>query len=237
MSFLQNRWSWTFLCVLALSLSFTLSDELYVPYLKKNIRRKVRSSQILKRDKDDHCYFPGLCDIKTTKCNIPKVPLANLTAQTFFENYVSKDKPVIIQLCDPNKKKSPQSIEECLSQIIDNSTGLFRWNEIIQRVLPPQKYQEYVRIEHLGTPSERGKQCDVHPLEDRNKQVYGEIIQRIHTIPSLFEDLDMFNELIGYLSSVDGELLGTYVCFLFFRPKSESGERKRANISQQATNG
>merc|ERR1712039_774554 len=64
------------------------------------------------------------------------------------------------------------------------------------------------RGEENGSPKSRSETCDIHPLNDRNKSTYARIIESIHGIPSILEQLDIFNDLIGFLSSSDGPLLG-----------------------------
>ncbi|ETO13971.1 hypothetical protein RFI_23396 [Reticulomyxa filosa] len=162
----------------------------------KNLHKKVSSSKILSRDRDGDCYFPGFCNINISHCNIDRVPLKDLSYEEFVANYVDKERPVILELND-------------LSEMLDNSSGIFEWQSMISRVRNKQDFEHLVDLEYKhSTPYERSQTCDIHALEDRKTVVYKEIIDRIYKIPEILEHIDIFNHLIGYLSTVDGSLLG-----------------------------
>ena len=170
----------------------------------RNLNRNVSSNHILDRYENGECVFPGCCDIPINECNIDRVPLSTLSHDDFITNYVQKEKPVLIQLCD-----DPNGSNDCdLSFVLDNSTGIWEWNQMISAVRPLDYLNIYRPMEQHGTPKDRAETCDIHPLNDRDTRTYRQIIDSIHGIPRILEDLDFFNDLIGYLQTADGPLLG-----------------------------
>ena len=180
--------------------SLTLSQVIEAYQIGQNLEKPVSSSDILNRYDDGECIYPGFCNIDINKCNIPKIPLSSLTYDRFISDYVIKQQPVILQVD--------------VYDIIDNSTQIWEWNKIISMVRSPSDYKNiYYRNEYKnGTPKDRSTTCDIHPLNDRdrddNKGNYKKIINSIKQIPPIFEELDLFNSLIEYLKYSDDPLLG-----------------------------
>ena len=194
--------SFLFLFKLYIITSIPVSSEVIEAYhIGANLDKHVSSSDILSKYANGHCKYPGICNIDTTKCNIDKIPLSSLTYDSFINNYVTKQQPVIIQM-------------DNLSDIIDNSSQIWEWNKIISMVRSSDDYKNiYYKNEYEnGTPKDRSSTCDIHPLNDRDRDDkngnYKLIINSIKSIPSIFEELDFFNDLIGYLSHGDDPLLG-----------------------------
>ena len=50
--------------------------------------------------------------------------------------------------------------------MIDNSTGVFQWDDIIQQVRGEDDYKNLQDIEFNGSPFQREKTLDIHPLKD-----------------------------------------------------------------------
>ena len=179
-----------------------VSSEIVEAYhIGENLQKQVSSSDIFSRYENGDCKYPGICDIDINKCNIPKVPLSSLTYDTFIDNYVIKQQPVILQV-------------ENVFDIIDNSSQIWEWNKIISMVRSFDDYQNiYYKNEYEnGTPQQRSDTTDIHPLNDRDRDdkngTYKLIINSIKSIPSIFGELDIFNDLVEYLKHGDDPLLG-----------------------------
>eukprot|EP01083_Nonionella_stella_P062142 161654_1 len=194
--------SWCIYLLLFVSYLLSLSSAKVIEayHVGTNLEKNVSSSDIFKRYEDGHCMYPGVCDIPIHRCNIDRIPLSKLSKQQFIQDYVIPKKPVIIEMCD-----DPSDCD--LSSILDNSSGIWEWNKMISTVRPSD-YKHLYLTETNGTPKDRAETCDIHPLEDRNQTMYQPIIESIHDIPAIFEELDIFNELVGYLKYSDGPLLG-----------------------------
>lgn len=164
------------------------------------LTRNVSSNQIMDKDDDGNCYFPPFCHLNTSKCNIPRIDINDLSMDTFYKNYYIPKKPVIIQLC-------PDPSNHCnLSQIIDNSSHLFKWNRIVSLLRSEQDYKFLLDLEMNGTPKDRANTIDIHPLKDKERKLYKQIIDGI-TPPNIFSQMDMFNELNAFLSTSDGPMM------------------------------
>eukprot|EP01084_Bolivina_argentea_P173296 300153_1 len=182
---------WLFILFLCLCKG-KVSDEL--------LNRNVTSDQILEKDENGNCFIPPFCNLDISKCNIPRVNVNDLSYKQFHEEYYIPQKPVIIQLC-------PDASNGCnLSQIIDNSTGIFEWHKIIERVRPKNEYEYLVKLEKNGTPKDRANTIDIHPLKDRDPATYKEIID--HILPlSVLDEIDMYNDLNGFLKTSDNPIM------------------------------
>lgn len=166
----------------------------------KLLNRSVSSAQILQKDDNNNCYFPPLCRLNISKCNIPKIALNDLSFDDFYNEYFVPKRPVMIQLC-------PNPSSKCdLSQIIDNSTNLFEWHKILSIIYSKQEYEDLIHLELNGTPKDRANTIDIHPLKDRQPKKYKDIIDRIHP-PSMFEKIDIFNDLNGFLTTSDNAMM------------------------------
>ena len=185
------------------------SDIIEAYHIGENLDKNVSSDDVLKRYDNGHCIYPGICDLDINQCNIPRISLSQLTYQQFIDNYVMKQQPVIIEIC--------QDYSHCdLSSIINNSSQIWEWNKIINTVRPKDYHNIYSPLEYnYGTPKDRAETCDIHALDDRNQTVYKSIIDSIIQIPAIFEQLDFFNDLVGYLKYSDGPLLGIVVSVIF----------------------
>ena len=138
--------------------------------------RPTTSDLILSKDSNGDCYFPPFCKLDTTKCNIPKISYKTIenNPNIFYNNYVSKNKPVIIQFCpqttntNNSNNWNNSTHNNCdLSMIINNKTGIFNWETIISHVRSNKDYNDYISIELNGTMRNRSQTCDIHSLNDK----------------------------------------------------------------------
>ena len=188
------------LLVIICIISISSSQIIEAYHIGENLEKSVSSSDILNRYKNGECIYPGFCNINVDKCNIPKIPLSSITYDSFIKNYVIKQQPVILKVD--------------IYDIIDNSTQIWEWNKIISMVRSLSDYTDiYYQNEYKnGTPKDRSTTCDIHALNDRNRDDkngnYKKIINSIKKIPSIFDRFDLFNSLIEYLKYSDDPLLG-----------------------------
>ena len=164
------------------------------------LHRNVTSDQIFETDENGNCFIPPFCNLNITKCNIRKIHLNDLSFKAFYDQYYIPKRPVILQVC-------PDSSTSCdLSQIIDNSSNIFEWHKIVSTVRSQQEYQNLLNLEQNGTPKDRASSIDIHPLKDRQPKIYKDIIDRIHP-PEIFEEIDIFNDLNGFLTTSDNPMM------------------------------
>jgi len=151
------------------------------------------SDKLFERDENGECAFPPFCNLDVERCNVDRIPLHDFNGKYFLKHYYRKQEPVIIQLC-PDLSQYP----ECLSSMIDNSTGVFQWDDIILQVRGQEDYKNLQDLEFNGSPFEREKTLDIHPLKDNEPKIYKEIIDRIKPLRVL-ERIDIFNDIASFI--------------------------------------
>ncbi|ETO29954.1 hypothetical protein RFI_07166 [Reticulomyxa filosa] len=162
------------------------------------LHRNVSSSLFFERDELGTCYFPPFCEMDLTQCNIPKVFVDDIDNPSEF--------PVIIQFCrnDVNGEKDCSALYR---DIIRNESGQFTWDKIISEVRSTKDYERYAALEYShGSVYDRAQTIDIHPLKDRDRK-YKKIIESIAP-PSFLSEIDIFNDLIGYLTTSDSPMMG-----------------------------
>ena len=185
---------WTLIMISIVQAHLTVAES-FVNLLERN----VTSDQLLKTDNNGDCYFPPFCKLDVTQCNIPRIPYDALTFDIFNSEYYIPQKPVIIELCPSSS--SPDTPCD-LSRIIQNDSGVFQWDTIISMVRSHPEYEYLLDLESHGTPRDRANTIDIHPLKDKEPLTYKPIIDGISP-PLILEELDIFNDLVGYLSTAD----------------------------------
>lgn len=225
---------WTALALLILLFGITSSNDVIdATQMGNDLKRPVQSSQILDKDQNGNCYYPGLCTIDYNKCNIKRVRYSSIeSTEQLINDHLSSGKPLIIQICDDypltisnkiykNQLHIQQQIklqqwksdcsQKLQSLIINNDTGIWEWNKLISTVRPSDYQNIYLPLETNGSYLQRSETCDIHSLKEngpRYHSVYKSIAESIFNIPSFLDELDIFNELIGFLHSSDESLLG-----------------------------
>eukprot|EP01083_Nonionella_stella_P113206 333591_1 len=164
-------------------------------------QHNISPQQVLQKDANDQCYFPPYCNLDTTRCNIPKVFIQDMTFERFYNDYYIPKKPVIIQFC--NKSSSTCDLSSVVD--MDATRQFFEWRNIASIILDEDAFEDLLEVQQNGTMIARSAVTSIEELDQRDEYT-SPIYNRIHQ-PKFFEQVDIFNDLIGYLSTSDAHTI------------------------------
>lgn len=169
----------------------------------KLLKRRVKSKQksLFDVDKNGNCYYPPFCKLDVTKCNIDRIPYNQMTFDKYYNEYYLPQKPVIVQLCTDNDRTKCD-----FSSIIDNSSDpnkdLFDMEEITKIILNGRQ-RILLRVQEKYTDMlSRQEITNLKMIDPRWSDTFKNLYNAFKR-PSFIEDIDIYNDLLGYLYSSD----------------------------------
>ena len=166
------------------------------------LERRVdsRRRKLTDADENGDCYYPPFCRLDITRCNIDKIPLHEMTASRYLNDYYYPRKPVIVELYN-------QTTDHCaFEHILDNSTQIFNLKNIAQTVLDGRTLIKLRFQEKMANVLARQSMTAHEEVDPRYSAFYKSLYSAFRR-PSFVTEFDVYNDLLGFLSSSDAHSL------------------------------
>ena len=131
-----------------------------------------------------------------------------MTSSRYYNEYYLPQKPVMVQLCADGGG-------DCdFSAILDNSSNAFSLYETARTVLSGRQWMQWRFQEKVTNMASRASLTVIEEVDPRISSKY-ESLYKAFRRPLFLEDVDIYNDLLGYLRSSDehGLLSNDWIIF------------------------